>query len=54
LGIFYFVILRIFELVTVKNKCIGIIKRHWQVFFEGMDCVSMPLNCAFEVGILVI
>jgi len=24
--------------------------RDWQVFFEGMDCVPMLLNCALEVS----
>jgi len=32
----------------VKNQCIGVVEG--QVFFEGMDCVSMVLNCALEVG----
>jgi len=39
-----------FEFVTLKNKGIGVIEG--QVFFEGMDCVSMVLNCALEVGFL--
>jgi len=37
-----------FDFVTVKIKCIGVVEG--QVFFEGMDCVSMMLNCALEVG----
>jgi len=39
-----------FEFVTVKNKCIGVIEG--LVFFESMDCVSMVLNCALKVGFL--
>jgi len=34
----------------MENKCIGVVEG--QVFFEGMDCVSMVLNCALEVGFL--
>jgi len=32
----------------VKNLCIGVVEG--QVFFEGMDCISMALNCALELG----
>ena len=42
--------MRLFELVTVEGKCVGIVYR--QVFFEGMDCVPMVLDCALEVGFL--
>jgi len=34
----------------MENKCIGVVEG--QVFFEGMDCVLMVLNCALEVGFL--
>jgi len=42
--------LRLFEFVTVENKCVGIVER--QVFLEGMDCVPMVLDCVLEVGFL--
>jgi len=42
--------LRLFEFVTVKNKCVRVVEG--QVFLKGMDCVWMVLNCVLEVDFL--
>ena len=34
----------------MKGACIGVVKG--QMFFRGMDFVSMVLDCALEVGFL--
>jgi len=42
--------LYLFEFVTVEGKCVGIIER--QVFFEGVECVPMMLDCTLELSFL--
>ena len=42
--------MRLFQFITVEGKCVGIIWR--QVFFEGVDCVPVMLDCTLDVSFL--